>query len=112
MPLALYPYAQSAINSIAIAVKTGATIAAMELLLVSFASLRAGFLDAIVGGGGLILVPALFAVFPTTHPATLLGINKGASVWGTAVATGFIRLVFIGVVNALTLKTGFNAFLK
>ncbi len=59
----------------------------MELLIVSFASLLAGFLDSIVGGGGLILVPALFAVFPTTHPATLFGVNKGASVWGTAVAT-------------------------
>ena len=59
----------------------------MELLLVSLASLLAGFVDAIVGGGGLILVPALFAVFPTTHPATLFGVNKGASVWGTAVAT-------------------------
>lgn len=59
----------------------------MELLLVTVASLFAGFVDAIVGGGGLILVPALFAVFPTTHPATLFGVNKGASVWGTAAAT-------------------------
>ena len=59
----------------------------MELLIVSLASLGAGFIDAIVGGGGLILVPALFAVFPTTHPATLFGINKGASIWGTGVAT-------------------------
>lgn len=59
----------------------------MELLIVSLASLLAGFVDAIVGGGGLILVPTLFAVFPTTHPATLFSINKGASIWGTAVAT-------------------------
>ncbi len=59
----------------------------MELLLVTAASLFAGFVDAIVGGGGLILVPALFAVFPQTHPATLFGVNKGASVWGTASAT-------------------------
>ena len=59
----------------------------MELLLVSVASLFAGFVDAIVGGGGLILVPALFAVFPSTHPATLFGVNKSASVWGTAAAT-------------------------
>ena len=58
----------------------------MELLLVSLASVLAGFVDAIVGGGGLILVPALFAVFPTTHPATLFGVNKGASVWGTGIA--------------------------
>lgn len=58
----------------------------MDLLLVSLASLLAGFVDAIVGGGGLILVPALFAVFPTTAPATLFGTNKSASVWGTAFA--------------------------
>ncbi|MBT9551718.1 MAG: TSUP family transporter [Hydrogenophaga sp.] len=59
----------------------------MELLLVSIASLFAGFVDSIVGGGGLILVPALFSVFPNTHPATLFGVNKGASIWGTGVAT-------------------------
>ena len=61
--------------------------AAMEWLFVSAASLLAGFVDSIVGGGGLVLVPALFAAYPTTHPATLFGINKGASVWGTAFAT-------------------------
>jgi uncharacterized membrane protein YfcA len=59
----------------------------MEMLVVSLASLLAGFVDSIVGGGGLILVPALFAVFPTAHPATLFGTNKGASVWGTGMAT-------------------------
>ncbi|MEI8325018.1 MAG: TSUP family transporter [Betaproteobacteria bacterium] len=59
----------------------------MELLLVSLASLLAGFVDAIVGGGGLILVPALFATFPSAHPATLFGTNKCASIWGTGMAT-------------------------
>jgi uncharacterized membrane protein YfcA len=59
----------------------------MELLIVSLASLLAGFVDSIVGGGGLILVPALFATFPAAQPATLFGTNKGASVWGTAFAT-------------------------
>jgi uncharacterized membrane protein YfcA len=58
----------------------------MELLLVSLASVLAGFVDAIVGGGGLILVPALFAIFPTAAPATLFGTNKSASIWGTAFA--------------------------
>jgi len=60
---------------------------AMDYLIVSVASLFAGFVDSIVGGGGLILVPALFATFPGAHPATLFGTNKGASVWGTAFAT-------------------------
>lgn len=59
----------------------------LELLTVTLASLFAGFVDAIVGGGGLILVPALFSVFPTAAPATLFGTNKGAAIWGTAWAT-------------------------
>jgi uncharacterized membrane protein YfcA len=54
------------------------------LLLVTLASALAGFVDAIVGGGGLILVPALFTCFPGQAPATLFGTNKAASVWGTA----------------------------
>ena len=58
----------------------------MELLLVSLASALAGFIDAVVGGGGLILVPTLFAVFPGVHPATLFGTNKSASIWGTGIA--------------------------
>lgn len=66
----------------------------LDLLTVTLASLFAGFVDAIVGGGGLILVPALFSVFPGAAPATLFGTNKGASVWGTAWATAqFARKV-------------------
>jgi len=59
----------------------------MDLFVVTLASLLAGFIDAIVGGGGLILVPALFSTFPSAAPATLFGTNKGASIWGTAMAT-------------------------
>jgi len=59
----------------------------MELLVVSLASLLAGLVDSIVGGGGLILLPALFATFPHAPPATLFGTNKSASIWGTAFAT-------------------------
>jgi uncharacterized protein len=58
----------------------------MDILIVTLASLLAGFVDAIVGGGGLILVPTLFAVYPTAVPATLLGTNKGASIWGSLFA--------------------------
>ena len=58
-----------------------------ETLFVVVASALAGCIDAIVGGGGLILVPALFGAFPATAPATLFGTNKAASVWGTAFAS-------------------------
>ena len=47
-----------------------------DLAALALAALFAGFVDAIVGGGGLILVPALFSVFPSAVPATLLGTNK------------------------------------
>lgn len=59
----------------------------MDILLASIASFLAGFVDSIVGGGGLIFLPALLAIFPTAPPATLFGVNKGASIWGTASAT-------------------------
>ena len=59
----------------------------MEWWWVTAASWLAGFVDAIVGGGGLILVPTLFATFAQTPPATLFGTGKGASVWGTAFAS-------------------------
>ncbi len=59
----------------------------MDLLVISIASLFAGFVDSIVGGGGLVLVPTLFSVFPGAAPATLFGTNKSAAIWGTAAAT-------------------------
>ena len=58
----------------------------MDIVLVCLMSALAGFVDAVVGGGGLVLVPALFATYPSLHPATLLGTNKSASVWGTLFA--------------------------
>ena len=42
-----------------------------------------------VGGGGLIQVPALVALFPFAAPASIMGTSKFAGVFGTAAA--FIR---------------------
>lgn len=58
----------------------------MEAPILFAAAFLAGFVDAVVGGGGLIQVPALFSVMPGFSPATLLGTNKLASVFGTAAA--------------------------
>ena len=49
----------------------------------------AGFVDAIVGGGGLIQLPALFLWLPPAHAAvvpTVLGTNKLSSMCGTGMA--------------------------
>jgi uncharacterized membrane protein YfcA len=47
------------------------------------AAIFAGWVDAVVGGGGLIQLPALLVAFPTAPPALMLGTNKMASVFGT-----------------------------
>lgn len=44
-----------------------------------------GFIDAIAGGGGLIMVPAL--LYAGLPPHMVLGTNKSQSMFGTAVAT-------------------------
>lgn len=56
------------------------------LFVLGLAAFFAGLVDAVVGGGGLIQIPALFAAFPAALPATLFGTNKLASVIGTASA--------------------------
>lgn len=49
-------------------------------------SLLAGFIDSVVGGGGLIQIPAMLILLPGTPVATILGTNKFASCAGTAIA--------------------------
>lgn len=58
----------------------------MDLWLVVVAAFLAGVMDAMVGGGGLVTVPALLSTYPSLPPALLLGTNKCSSVFGTAVA--------------------------
>ncbi|MCE7901928.1 MAG: sulfite exporter TauE/SafE family protein [Gammaproteobacteria bacterium PRO9] len=60
--------------------------AGFDLLLVLLAAFGAGLVDAMVGGGGLIQLPALLSAFPATAPPILLGTNKFASVFGTGSA--------------------------
>jgi uncharacterized membrane protein YfcA len=65
-----------------------------DFAILATAAFVAGMIDAVVGGGGLIQLPALFSVFPNAMPATLLGTNKLAGVCGTAAAAvGFARRV-------------------
>lgn len=65
-----------------------------QILLLAIAAFCAGSIDAIVGGGGLIQIPALFSTLPQVSSATLLGTNKLSGIWGTsAAALGFSRKV-------------------
>jgi len=62
-------------------------LGALSLFFLGLASVSAGFVDAIAGGGGLIQLPALLIAGPTTPIAQVLGTNKLASIFGTASAT-------------------------
>ena len=56
------------------------------LIFLCAAAFAAGLVDAVIGGGGLIQIPALFNVLPQAQPATIFGTNKLASVFGTTSA--------------------------
>ena len=55
-------------------------------LLLLAAAFVAGLGDAVVGGGGLIQLPALFVTYPNAAPAMLLGTNRTSSIFGTSIA--------------------------
>lgn len=57
-----------------------------NLLLLLAVATAAGWVDAVVGGGGLILLPAIMLGFPNLSPATAIGTNKLAAVAGTSSA--------------------------
>ena len=58
----------------------------MTLLLLCLFAFLAGFIDAMVGGGGLIQLPAMLLLLPGIPVPTILGTSKVAGLSGTAVA--------------------------
>jgi uncharacterized protein len=57
-----------------------------EILLLCLVAFLAGFMDSIVGGGGLLQTPAIMTILPQYPLATLLGTTKIPSLSGTAIA--------------------------
>src|SRR4051795_2255017 len=66
-------------GSVLVLLPDGLTPSVLAFVLV--AALAAGWVDAVVGGGGLIQLPALLLV-PGLAPVQALGTNKLASVFG------------------------------
>jgi hypothetical protein len=56
------------------------------LLLMCLAAAAAGWVDAVVGGGGLLQLPALLVGLPHLAPAYVLGTNKAVAIVGTTAA--------------------------
>ena len=55
--------------------------------LMAVAGFAAGWVDAVVGGGGLVQLPALLLGFPGASPAQILATNKIAGIAGTATSS-------------------------
>ncbi|MEW1659790.1 TSUP family transporter [Streptomyces sp. NPDC093707] len=77
-------------------------ISLFTLALLCLAALAAGWIDAVVGGGGLLLLPALLVGLPHTPTAFVLGTNKSTAIVGTtAAAVTYVRKTPIDVRTAL-----------
>ncbi len=59
----------------------------LTFVLLALAGLLAGWIDAVVGGGGLIQLPALLVGLPGASPVQVLATNKIASVMGTSASS-------------------------
>ena len=57
-----------------------------KLIVLCLAALVAGFVDAIVGGGGLIQIPVALVLLPHYAVATIVGTTKIPSFTGTSIA--------------------------
>ncbi|MBN9483241.1 MAG: hypothetical protein BGO70_00525 [Bacteroidetes bacterium 43-93] len=58
----------------------------MSLILLCFFAFLAGIIDAMVGGGGLVQLPAFFVLMPQLSLVQTLASNKTASFLGTSVS--------------------------
>ena len=68
-----------------------------------------GAVNAVVGGGGLIQVPGLFAALPNATPATIMGTDKFAAIMGHATAMRHYTLR-MAIPWKLVLLTALTAF--
>ncbi|MDX1904226.1 MAG: TSUP family transporter [Thermonemataceae bacterium] len=82
-----------------------------DIFLASLFAFFAGFVDAVVGGGGLVQVPALFVIFPHFSVPQIIGTNRFASIMGTSVAVWrYLRKVSINYQNVLPAIIGAASF--
>ncbi|MFJ6851809.1 sulfite exporter TauE/SafE family protein [Streptomyces sp. NPDC091271] len=72
------------------------------LVLLCLAAAVAGWIDAVVGGGGLLLLPALLLGLPHVPAAHVLGTNKAVAIVGTSgAAVTYVRRAPVRVGTAV-----------
>ncbi|MEU6930627.1 TSUP family transporter [Streptomyces sp. 2RAF24] len=77
-------------------------ISLTTVVLLCLAALVAGWIDAVVGGGGLLLLPALLLGLPHLPAAQILGTNKAVAIVGTSgAAVTYVRKTPVQVGRAV-----------
>lgn len=77
-------------------------ISLTTVVLLCLAALVAGWIDAVVGGGGLLLLPALLLGLPHLPAAQILGTNKAVAIVGTSgAAVTYVRKAPVQVGRAV-----------
>ncbi|OEJ55647.1 hypothetical protein BGM19_13725 [Streptomyces agglomeratus] len=77
-------------------------ISLTTLVVLCLAAAVAGWIDAVVGGGGLLLLPALLLGLPQVPAAHILGTNKGVAIVGTSgAAVTYLRKAPVKVGTAV-----------
>lgn len=65
-------------------------------LLTALAGFAAGLIDSIVGGGGLVLTPAMLNLHPGLHILQAIGTQRTSSIFGTSVAAwNYLRRISV-----------------
>lgn len=65
-------------------------------LLTALAGFAAGLIDSIVGGGGLVLTPAMLNLHPGLHILQAIGTQRTSSIFGTGVAAwNYLRRIHV-----------------
>jgi len=80
------------------------------LIILGFFAFFGGLIDAAVGGGGLVQLPALLHALPQYSLATVFGTNKLAVLAGT-LSSFFTYIKKIKIVWRLMLPTMISAFI-
>jgi uncharacterized protein len=82
----------------------------LTMLILSVLAFIAGFIDAVVGGGGLIQLPALLITLPNSPLPTIFGTNKIAALSGTSMAAiQYARKIRLNL--KLLISISFSAFI-
>lgn len=86
-------------------------ITILSLISLSFVG---GLIDAVVGGGGLIQIPALLIAFPSTPLPTIFGTNKISALAGTSIsAVQYAKRIQINykLLLAISICAGLSSFI-